>query len=171
MEKEFNLVTLFSIGYGSFLLIVYLAQVYSLFWRNEFLPVFPGRRMEIQNPIMGLTSPFSIGLLLTGVAFLVIGLYLWSYGHKQTRVKAKNEVYSALLTDEEKEVIEKLKERGDMTQKQISVLTGFSPVKTHRVLNRLKEKGLVEMHPFGMTNKIRLSKDAREIDGKEGDRK
>ncbi len=45
---------------------------------------------------------------------------------------------------------------GKLTQKELSVKAGFSPVKTHRVIHRLKSKGAVETHAFGMTNMVVL---------------
>ena len=51
----------------------------------------------------------------------------------------------------------KLREAGGkLTQKELSTRTGFSAVKTHRIIRRLKLKGAVETHAFGMTNLVML---------------
>jgi len=63
-----------------------------------------------------------------------------------------------VLKDDEKKVIETLvSEGGTMLQKDIRWKTGFSRVKTHRILHRLAERGLVTAEKHYNTNKIKLA--------------
>ena len=63
-----------------------------------------------------------------------------------------------VLKDDEKKVIETLvAEGGTMLQKDIRWKTGFSRVKTHRILHRLAERGLVAAEKHYNTNKITLA--------------
>lgn len=63
-----------------------------------------------------------------------------------------------VLKDDEKKVIETLvAEGGTMLQKDIRWKTGFSRVKTHRVLYRLAERGIVTAEKHYNTNRITLA--------------
>ncbi|MFB0504093.1 MAG: helix-turn-helix transcriptional regulator [Candidatus Bathyarchaeia archaeon] len=64
-----------------------------------------------------------------------------------------------VLKEDERKVIETLvAEGGTMLQKDIRWKTGFSRVKTHRILYRLAERGLVSAEKYYNTNKITLAK-------------
>lgn len=63
-----------------------------------------------------------------------------------------------VLKDDEKKVIETLvAEGGTMLQKDIRWKTGFSRVKTHRILYRLAERGIVTAEKHYNTNRITLA--------------
>jgi hypothetical protein len=63
-----------------------------------------------------------------------------------------------ILKEDEKKVIETLvAEGGTMLQKDIRWKTGFSRVKTHRILYRLAERGLVSAEKYYNTNRITLA--------------
>lgn len=62
-----------------------------------------------------------------------------------------------LLESDERNVVETLvKEGGSMLQKEISWKTGYSRVKTHRILVRLIRRGVVTSDKYYNTNKITL---------------
>lgn len=64
-----------------------------------------------------------------------------------------------LLEADERRVVEVLIEAGgSMLQKEISWKTGFSRVKTHRVLVRLVRRGVVVTEKYYNTNRITLAK-------------
>jgi uncharacterized membrane protein len=55
--------------------------------------------------------------------------------------------------------MEELKKAGgELTQKNLTEITGYSRVKTHRVIQKLEEKKIVRKIPNGQTNKIVLEK-------------
>ena len=64
-----------------------------------------------------------------------------------------------LLESDEKRVVKSLVDAGgSILQKEISWKTGFSRVKTHRILVRLLRRGVVTSEKYYNTNKITLSK-------------
>jgi uncharacterized membrane protein len=63
-----------------------------------------------------------------------------------------------VLKDDERRVVETLvSEGGTMLQKDIRWKTGFSRVKTHRILLRLIKRGVVSAEKYFNTNKITLA--------------
>jgi len=76
-----------------------------------------------------------------------------------TTQEASIEIALRLLESDEKQVVKVLVEAGgSMLQKEISWKTGFSRVKTHRILVRLLRRGVVTSEKYYNTNKITLSK-------------
>jgi uncharacterized membrane protein len=68
------------------------------------------------------------------------------------------EVALRLLNENEGLIVNKLLESGDsMLQKDLSVELGLSPVRVHRALVGLKDKGLVTSEKYFNTNRITLS--------------
>jgi uncharacterized membrane protein len=68
------------------------------------------------------------------------------------------EVAMRLLEPDEKRVMEAIvAEGGSMLQKDISHETGFSRVKTHRVLVRLIRRGVVTAEKYYNTNRIEVA--------------
>lgn len=174
-----------SVVYGGFLAITYFAFCYSALWQHEFLPIFPEAprssefnrefnstmnftngtgfqarpRFRIsEDPLAVAFSLQAIAILLTGIIFLVNGYFLLRHLRRKEHRDIKQFVTSSLLTDEEKTVYDELiKSGGEATQKQLSLTTGFSAVKTYRVIKRLENKKIVKSFPYGMTNKIVLN--------------
>lgn len=63
-----------------------------------------------------------------------------------------------VLQDDERKVIDTLVAEGGTTlQKNIRWKTGFSRVKTHRILHRLAQRGIVSAEKYYNTNKITLA--------------
>lgn len=61
-----------------------------------------------------------------------------------------------LLEPLEKEIIRRIVEnRGEISQSKLS--TEFGKVKVFRVIEALKNRGVVEKVPYGKTNKIKLN--------------
>jgi len=72
--------------------------------------------------------------------------------------KARVEAAIQVLTEDEKRIVEVLlAAAGTMLQKEISWKTGYSRVKTHRVLVRLIRRGVVSAEKYYNTNKISFS--------------
>ncbi len=62
------------------------------------------------------------------------------------------------LTDDERKIIENLKtHNGKYLQKYIKAETGLSRLKTHRILERLSERGIVSLEKIGNTNQVTLA--------------
>ncbi len=182
--KELRILSYVSLIYGGFLVIAYLALSYSAIWQNEFLSVFPENpRFQIQDnvsdqyfngtlpfrserarlvrdPYSLVFSPQSLGILLTGLLLIVNGYFLQKHLRHKDNKETKKFMLSTLLTSEEKALYDELvKSGGQMTQKQLATRTGYSAVKTYRVLRRLENKKLVKSFEFGMTKKIVLNEE------------
>lgn len=68
------------------------------------------------------------------------------------------ESVSKTLTTEERKVLEILTSHdGKYLQKYIRAETGLSRLKTHRIVSRLAERGIVTLQQSGNTNEVRLS--------------
>jgi uncharacterized membrane protein len=68
------------------------------------------------------------------------------------------ESVSKTLTDEERQIIEVLKlHQGKYLQKYIRSETGLSRLKTHRIIARLAERGIVSLEKTGNTNQVTLA--------------
>jgi hypothetical protein len=68
------------------------------------------------------------------------------------------EVARRLLESEERRVVDALvKAGGSLLQKELSWETGFSRVKTHRILVRLLRRGVVTSEKYYNTNRITLA--------------
>ncbi|MFP3910053.1 MAG: helix-turn-helix transcriptional regulator [Archaeoglobaceae archaeon] len=77
---------------------------------------------------------------------------------KQLNVSSQpvDSVYRVLLPDEQ-EIVRVLREKGSITQKDLSMETGFNKVKVHRLVYRLSEKNVVNIESAGKSNIISLS--------------
>jgi len=68
------------------------------------------------------------------------------------------ESVSKTLTSEERTVLDVLVSRdGEYLQKYIRAETGLSRLKTHRIVSRLAERGIVTLEKTGNTNEVHLS--------------
>ena len=102
-------------------------------------------------------SSISIICLISGVVFILAGIVIF-YNLKDKEEKSiKKDIIDSLLTPDEKTIIEYLnKRKGEATQKEIQVSTGFSKAKVSRVIKNLVSKKLILKIKQGMTNKIIL---------------
>ena len=82
-------------------------------------------------------------------------------GHKEQVSAQGSTAYEAIvktLTDEERKVIQVLKiHEGKYLQKYIRKEAGLSRLKTHRILVRLANRGIVTLKKTGNTNEVQLS--------------
>jgi uncharacterized membrane protein len=75
-----------------------------------------------------------------------------------TNATTPYESVTKTLTDEERKVIEVLNShQGKYLQKYIKNETGLSRLKTHRIIARLAERGIVSLEKTGNTNKVYLA--------------
>ncbi len=112
------------------------------------------------DPLSQVLSPVALGILIMGLFFLFNGYSLITHTRKIERKETRKFVISSLLTGDEKLFYDELaKANGEVTQKQLSSLTGYSAVKTYRIIKRLEAKKVVRSFPFGMTNKIVLEEE------------
>ncbi len=189
-KKHYSLIALLCIIYGGFSLLLFTGQLYTAFWRTDLVGLtqldrpfgavpdlnrldtnhadLNGLRSEILNrinrePLAIIASPTSLFYLFGGIISILAGVSLWRLLHEKEIKKIKEQAASNLLLPEEKKVIDALRAANfESTQSVLTRDTGLNKVQIHRTIGRLEAKGLVEKHPFGMTNKIILKKDVTE---------
>jgi uncharacterized membrane protein len=103
----------------------------------------------------------AIGIVIGAVAF-----YFFTENKKveYVEVKPNPEAILNLLSKEERKVVAKIAEEGGKAlQSEISLLEGMGKVKSHRVIERLVQRGIVEKEQHGKTNLVKLSKGIKEV--------
>jgi len=191
MEKVYRkyvVIMILCFLFGGYSLILYLMQIYSIFWQTETVmgirregeifptPVFsrelkeenisnrtnismPPRSFIIASPSSLLFSPFSITFLIMGIISLLAGFSIWNLVREKEIKTTKKAILDVFLLPEEKKVLNEIeKYGGTLTQSEIVKTTGFSRVKIHRIIKNLEKKNLIMKQQYGMTNKIILKR-------------
>jgi len=105
------------------------------------------RRIDPMNAVL---SPYMILYLAGGIICITSGLTIRQLTHEKEVKKMRTELTEMLLSPEEKLIIEELtKAGGELTQKNLTEITGYSRVKTHRVIQKLEEKKIIKKIPNG----------------------
>lgn len=95
-----------------------------------------------------------MGLL---VGFFVYYILAERIETKQELLKVNTRILLNLLEPGEKKAVEKiLEEGGKVHQSEISYLPGLNKVRTHRILNKLEQRGIIKRERLGKINMIRL---------------
>ncbi|MBA2862264.1 winged helix-turn-helix transcriptional regulator [Methanococcus maripaludis] len=71
----------------------------------------------------------------------------------------KSETLMNILTDDEKGLIELIREHGSISQKEIVDITGLTKPKVSRMISDLEQRGMVRKVKIGRINKIAISED------------
>jgi len=77
--------------------------------------------------------------------------------------KATNALIQFLNKDEKKVVEKLIEERGKVLQSEITRIEGLGKVKSHRIIQRLLDRGVIEVEEHGKTNIVKLSKPIKEV--------
>ncbi|MCX6776129.1 MAG: hypothetical protein NT130_04755 [Candidatus Micrarchaeota archaeon] len=113
------------------------------------------------NLLMYLSPVFvAIGFVLGAVAF-----YFFTENKKveYVEVKPSPEAILKLLPADERKVVAKIAEEGGKAlQSEISLLDKMGKVKSHRIIDRLEERGIVEKEQHGKTNLVKLTKELKD---------
>ncbi len=116
-----------------------------------------GAQINIWIPVVIVPITFMIGLL----AYLFIFPDIEQKPSTQTNLPKEQRSLEAVLKvlkDDEKKVVELLMNAGGkMLQRDISRKTGFTRVKTHRILYRLSTRGIVTAKQYYNTYQIALA--------------
>ncbi|MEM5799326.1 MAG: MarR family transcriptional regulator [Candidatus Aenigmatarchaeota archaeon] len=174
----YNIIAFLSIIIGGFVAVFSIYQIYtfvylenfrikeqnfSQFNNSSFLPQNrfnnTERRFE-RRPNELLVMPFSFIFLIAGIVSVFSGIAILNILKIKEIEKTKKDIINILLSPEEKIVIDVIKKNGgNLTQKEISEITGYSRVKVHRIVKSLEIKNIIEKREYGMTNKIWLKAD------------
>lgn len=83
---------------------------------------------------------------------------------KEKTIEQNNKVILKLLTGEERNVVNTLVEQGGkVRQYELSHLPNLNKVKTHRIILKLEQKGIIEKQRLGKVNNIVLNKELYEF--------
>jgi uncharacterized membrane protein len=123
--------------------------------KGQELPISVIARRVI-GPPFGWIAATGVFVMLTamGVAWFILS-------NRRARVskpKQKKKMIVPTLIDKEQQVVDFLKQNGEVWQKQIQQATSFSKAKVSRILRNLEERGVVTKTIYGNTNKISLKK-------------
>jgi hypothetical protein len=122
--------------------------------------IIEGTACSCTLPIPVLIPTFaSLGLLIGSILY-----YFMSPKIEENKEKKIQLIFSLveMLNPEEKEIIKKLLEnKGEILQSKLS--RSFGKVKTFRVLENLRKRGIIEKEPYGKTNVIKLNEKFKNI--------
>ncbi|MEM7826568.1 MAG: hypothetical protein QW451_02995 [Candidatus Aenigmatarchaeota archaeon] len=122
--------------------------------------IIEGTACSCTLPIPVLIPTFaSLGLLIGSVLY-----YFMSPKIEESKEKQVQALFSLveILNPEEREILKKLIEnKGEILQSKLS--QSFGKVKTFRILENLRKRGVIEKEPYGKTNVIKLNEKIRSI--------
>jgi len=82
---------------------------------------------------------------------------------KEKSLKNNTEILLRFLNEDEKKLVNALIESdGKVLQAEITRLPGMTKVKSHRIVQRLLDRGVIEKDQVGKTNIIRFTKEIKE---------
>lgn len=123
---------------------------------QEF-PISAVMRKVITQPIAWIIATILSLLVAAGaVVYIVLRKPQTKVVKVKPKAKKKPKAVVPTLIDNEQQVVNYLKENGQVWQKQIQQATGFSKAKVSRVIRNLEARGVIEKTPYGNTNKISL---------------
>ena len=104
--------------------------------------------------------------ILVGIVIGVVVFFFMS-----SRIEAKEKDLSKVtdtlvqfLNKDEKLVVQKLIENdGKVLQAEITRIEGLGKVKSHRITQRLLDRGVIEIEGFGKTNMVKLTKGIKDV--------
>lgn len=101
----------------------------------------------------------SIGLLVGTLIY-----YMFAPSPEKKSKPPDRKIILDLLGKEEAEIIGKILEKeGEASQAGLVSSTGLPKVKVFRIIERLRNKGIVSKHPHGKTNLIKIREDLRKL--------
>ena len=107
-----------------------------------------------------------VPVLVLGGIIIGAGVFFFMVSKLENKKKDLEKATQALiqfLNKDERKVIENILEnKGKVFQSEISRIEGIGKLKSHRILQRLSDRGVIEIEKHGKTNIIRLAKNIRE---------
>jgi len=101
-----------------------------------------------------------IGIAIGAIVFFIMSSRLEK---KQKDLSKVTDALVKFLGKEEKLVVQKLLENnGKVLQAEISRIEGIGKLKSHRIIQKLSDRGVIEIEHYGKTNIIKLNKEIKE---------
>jgi len=108
----------------------------------------------------------SLPLMLSLALLVGAGIYYLMSSkveHTKASLKKNTDVLLKFLNAEEKKVVNQLIEsHGKVVQAELTRLPGMGKVKSHRVVQRLIDRGVIETERLGKTNIVRFTKEIQD---------
>ena len=113
------------------------------------------------NLLIDLVPVFVLaGIVIGAVIFFFMSSKL---DNKQKDIQRVTETLVQFLNQDEKIIVEKILENnGKIFQSEISRIEGIGKLKSHRVLQRLSDRKVIEIEAHGKTNIVKLAKNIQE---------
>ena len=112
---------------------------------------------------------FLMGALPLIISIAVVagaGIYYFMAGKIEKKVeivKSNTEIILKFLNPDERKLVNLLMEnKGKVLQAELTRLPGMSKVKSHRVIQKLIDRGVIEKETLGKTNIVRFTKEIQE---------
>ena len=139
-------------------LVTVLVFVYALSSQGENVPDFLSPFLQYHIHFMVLMGLFGVG---SGV--LVYSLMNRTIEEGQKILKINTEIIMKFLSNEDKEVMKLLLEKGGMTtQSEIAKANNMSRLRAHRAVRKLEERGIIHVEKHGKINMVRLVDELRQ---------
>jgi flagellar motor component MotA len=113
------------------------------------------------NLLIDLVPVFVLaGIVIGAVIFFFMSSKL---DNKQKEINKVTETLAQFLNRDEKTVVQKILENnGKVYQSEISRIEGIGKLKSHRILQRLSDRKVIEVEKNGKTNIVKLAKNIQE---------
>jgi uncharacterized membrane protein len=113
------------------------------------------------NLLIDLVPVFILaGIVIGAVIFFFMASKL---DNKQKDIQRVTETLVQFLNKDEKTVVKKILENnGKIFQSEISRIEGIGKLKSHRILQRLSDRKVIEIEGHGKTNIVKLAKNIQE---------
>jgi uncharacterized membrane protein len=156
--------TLLALALGSALILAAIlngASIAIALAHGIALRSLSGTKGDVLDIVTGIVLP-----LLGGIMLIVAAVKLLNLSHRRAmiaserkgRTAQREKAINVFLNADEKKIIGIVKaEKKGMLQSDIVIKSGYSKVKTHRILKSLENKNLIRRGRFGITNKVMLN--------------
>jgi uncharacterized membrane protein len=143
---------------GGFSLIVFFLSINAgiTFTLNPSFGIFNIIESAMPNGIYLIVSSLSFIAIIYSAAFILSGVSIFYLTNDKEKKNYAKDLSDNLLSDDEKKVINILKSKGVLTQKEIEKNLEINKVRLSRIIKRLADKKFVQKLSHGMTNKIIL---------------
>ena len=128
-----------------------------------------GNKLDVDKQICGCPKVIShnfvwifIILAVLFVACLLYYLFSLKIDSQKGMISRNMEILYTILDEDEKKVIKKLVDNnGELPQNDISKMFG-DKIRAHRVIKKLEDKKIIDIHKNGKGNSIKLKSELRE---------
>lgn len=133
-------------------LVTVLVLAYTLHYDNRNIPEYLVPFVAHHSEFMVLMGMFGV---ISGIA--VFMLMTGSIRKEQQLVKANVAIIRKFLSQDEATVLDELFGKGGtLSQTDVSLLPGMTRLKAHRIVKKLKVRGIIHVDRYGKINRLRL---------------